>query len=36
LLDDANGWNHKGYYNANWRVKPSTYEWRDSVFVRIE
>jgi len=36
LLDDADDWEHKGYYNSAYGLRPSTYEWRDSVFVKID
>ncbi len=36
FLDEAENCNHKGYYRASWGRRPSTYEWQDSVFVKLD
>jgi hypothetical protein len=36
LLDVAESHGYKGYYDAQYKIRPSTYEWKDSVFVKID
>lgn len=36
LLEVAESQGHEGYYDPQYNVRPSTYEWRDSIFVKID
>ena len=35
-LDEMNYWDHSAYYRSKWPLRPSIYEWRDSIFVKLD